>query len=64
MVIQTLKNCNYKMSYNDIPNISVDSVTLPNKVLSNLEIIDSAKRLSLNGFREVFLETLFLKKQN
>ena len=39
------------MSYNEIPNISVDSVTLPNKPLLNLDIIDAAKRLSLNGFR-------------
>ena len=30
------------MSYNEIPNILVDSVVLPNKPLSNLEIIDSA----------------------
>ena len=43
------------MSYNEIPNILVDSVTLPNKRLSNLEIIDAAKRLSVNGFRGVFL---------
>ena len=38
-----------------IPNILVDSVVLPNKPLSNLEIIDAAKRLSLDGFRGVFL---------
>ena len=31
-----------KMSYNDIRNILVDSVVLPNKPLSNLEIIDAA----------------------
>ena len=42
------------MSYNAIPNILVDSVNLPNKPLSNLEIIDAAKRLSVNGFRGVF----------
>ena len=41
-----------------IPNILVDSVVLPNKPLSNLEIIDAAKKLSLDGF----CETLFLKK--
>ena len=44
----------YKMSYNEIPNIVVDSVSLPNKPLSNLEINDAAKRLSLNGFRSIF----------
>ena len=38
-----------------IPNILVDSVFLPNKPLSNLGIIDTAKMLSLDGFREVFL---------
>ena len=43
------------MSYNKIPTILVDSVSLPNKPLSNLEIIDAAKKLSLNGFRGVFL---------
>ena len=47
------------MIYNEIPNILVDSVTLPNKPLSNPEIIDAAKRLFVNGFRGVFLrETL------
>ena len=43
------------MSYNDIPNIWVDSVVLPNKPLSNLEIMDAAKKISLYGFRGVFL---------
>ena len=38
-----------------IPNSLVDSVVLPNKSLSNLEIIDAAKKLSLDGFRGVFL---------
>ena len=39
-----------------IPHILVDSVVLPNKPLSNLEIIDAAKKLSLDGFRLVFLQ--------
>ena len=43
------------MSYNEIPNIIVDSVSLPNKPLSKLEIIDAAKKLSLYGFRGAFL---------
>ena len=43
------------MSYNEIPNILVDNVALPNKPLSNLEIIDAAKKLSLYEFRGVFL---------
>ena len=43
------------MSFNMIPNILVDSVVLPNKPLSNLEIIDAAKKLPLDGLRGVFL---------
>ena len=39
------------MSFNDIPNILVHSVSLPNKPLSNLKIIDAAKKLSLYGYR-------------
>ena len=50
------------MSYNEIPNILVDSVVLPNKPLSNLEIIDDAQKLSLYGFREVFLRDTLPKK--
>ena len=38
-----------------IPNILVDNIVLPNKPLSNLEIIDAVNKLSLDGFREVFL---------
>ena len=43
------------MSYNEIPNILVDSVTLPNKPLSFLEVIDASKRLLVSRFRRVFL---------
>ena len=43
------------MSFNMIPNILVDSVVLPNKPFSNLEVIDAAKKLSLDEFRGVFL---------
>ena len=50
------------MSYNEIPNILVDSVVLPNKPLSNLEIIDAAKKLSLCRFRWVFLKDTLAKK--
>ena len=47
------------MSYNEIQNILVDSVSLPNNPLSNLEIIDADKKLSLYGFRGAYLrETL------
>ena len=52
------------MSYNEIPNILLDSVVLPNKQLSNLEIIDDAKKLSLYAFRGVFLRDTLPKQQN
>ena len=45
-----------------IPNILVDSAVLPNKPLSNLEIIDAVKKLSLDGFRGVSLRDTLLKK--
>ena len=50
------------MSYNEIPNILVDNVSLSNKPLSNLEIIDVAKKLSLYGFRGAFLRDTLLTK--
>ena len=50
------------MSYNEIQNILVASVVLPNKALSNLEIIDDAKRLSLYGFTGVFLRDTLPKR--
>ena len=50
------------MSYNEIPNILVDSVVLPNKPLSDPEIIDAAKKPSLYGFRGVFLRDTLPKK--
>ena len=50
------------MNYNEIPNILVDIVVLPNKPLSNLEIIDAAKKLSLYEVRGVFLRHSLKKK--
>ena len=46
------------MSYNEIPNILVDRVVLPNKPLSN----DAAKWLALYGFRGMFLRDTLPKK--
>ena len=43
------------MNYNEIQNILIDSVVLPNKLLSNLAIIDGAKTLTRYEFRGVFL---------
>ena len=45
-----------------IPNILVYRVVLPNKPLSNLEITDDAKKLSLDGFRGVFFRDTLPKK--
>ena len=53
-----------KMSYNEILNILVDSISLPNKPLSNLEIIDAAKKLPLYGFRGVFFRDTLRTKTN
>ena len=50
------------MSYNEIRNILVHSVVLPNKPLSNLEMTDAAKKLPLCGFRGVFLRVTLPKK--
>ena len=49
------------MSGNDTPNILVDSVVLPNKPLSNLEIIDAAKKLYSMDLVSYFWDTLSLK---
>ena len=50
------------MSYNEIPNILVDSVVLSNKPFSILEITAAAKKLSLYGFWRVFLRDTLLTK--
>ena len=52
------------MSNNEKPKILVDSVVLPEKPLSNLEIIDAAKKLTLCEFKEVFFRDTLLTKQN
>ena len=51
------------MSYNEMQNILVDSVVLPKKPLSNLEIIDAGKKLSLYGFRGVFFRDTLPKNE-
>ena len=52
------------MSYNEKPNILVDSVALPNKPLSNLEIIDAAKICHCMDLEEFFRNTLPKKNKN
>ena len=51
------------MSYNEIPNILVDSVILPNKPLSKLELNDAVKKLSMYGFKGVFLRDTIPKNE-
>ena len=36
-------------------NISVCNVILPNKALSNIELLDAAKKIKIPGFRGVFV---------
>ena len=43
-------------------NILVEIVVLPNKPLSNIEVIYAAKKLLLYGFRGVFLRDTLPKK--
>ena len=50
------------MSNNKTPNILVDSVVLPNKPLSNHDVIDATKKLSLYGFTGLFLRDTLLTK--
>ena len=50
------------MSYKEIPNILVYSVVLSYKLLSNLKIIDAAKKLSMDEFRGVFLRDTLPKE--
>ena len=50
------------MTYNEIQNILVDSVVLPYKPLSNIEIITMLLKSYQYMDLEYFLETLFLKK--
>jgi len=36
-------------------DIKVDNVVLPNKALSNVELLDAAKKIEIPGFRGVFV---------
>ena len=57
-----LKKMELKTSYNEIPKILVDSVVLTNKPLTNLVLIDAAKKLSLYRFRGVIVRDTLPKK--
>lgn len=43
-------------------NISVENVILPNKPLSNFELMDAVKKLSIPNFRGVFVRDTLPKK--
>lgn len=45
-------------------DISVGKVTLPNKPLSNIELIDAARELKIPNFRGVFLRDTLPKMAN
>ena len=43
-------------------NIKVDKVILPNKALSNVELLDAAKKIKIPGFRGVFVRNNLPRK--
>src|ERR1043165_2488231 len=46
---------NYKMSYTTVKNINVEGLVLPNRSLTNFELLDAAKKLNIPNFKGVFL---------
>src|SRR5688572_19599393 len=53
---------NYKMSYTTVKNINVEGIILPNKPLTNLELLEAAKKLNIPNFRGVFVRDELPKK--
>src|SRR5678816_3267015 len=53
---------NYKMSSRSVKNLNVEGIILPNKPLTNFELIEAAKKLNINNFRDVFLRDELPKK--
>ena len=43
------------MSYTTVKNINVEGVVLPNHPLTNIELLDAAKKLNITNFKGVFL---------
>jgi hypothetical protein len=43
------------MSYATVKNIDVEGVVLPNKPLTNFELVDAVKKLNIPNFRGVYL---------
>jgi len=52
----------YKMSLTTVKNINVEGVVLPNKPLTNFELIDAVKKLNIPNFRGVFMRDTLPKK--
>ena len=50
------------MSSATVKNIDVEGVVLPNKPLTNFELLDAAKKLNIPNFRGVFLRDELPKK--
>ena len=50
------------MSSATVKNIDVEGVVLPNKPLTNFELLDAAKKLNIPNFRGVFLRDTLPKK--
>src|ERR1043165_201951 len=53
---------NYKMSYATVKNIDVEGVVLPNKPLTNFELLEAVKKLNIPNFRGVFLRDTLPKR--
>src|SRR6188768_4061763 len=52
----------YNMSSRSVKNLDVEGIILPNKPLTNFELIEAAKKLNINNFRDVFLRDELPKK--
>ena len=50
------------MSTATVKNIDVEGVVLPNKALTNFELLNAAKKLNIPNFRVVFLRDTLPKK--
>src|SRR5688572_30156019 len=53
---------NFKMSFETVKNINVEGVVLPNKPLTNFELIEAAKKLNIPNFRGLFMRDALPKK--
>lgn len=49
------------MSYSNVKEINVEGVVLPNRPLSNIQLLEAAKKLKIPNFRGVFLRDVLPK---